>query len=156
MHLTDRNGIEGLPLRLMVVALLISLTLPIALSTLQGFQEQTQVRAGMRIVQEIGSAATSAYASGEGNVRIIKLDWPGGQQGATLKLRLAGPVGSLLSTRLDVIVSGEVSGQHFLSDPLVHLVSADQERLEIGPGCEGLRLSCTIEAEMMWVLVEVV
>jgi hypothetical protein len=156
MRLTDRNGIEGLPLRLMVVALLISLTLPIALSTLQGFQEQTQVRAGMRIVQEIGSAATSAYASGEGNVRIIKLDWPGGQQGATLKLRLAGPIGSLLSTRLDVIVSGEVSGQHFLSDPLVHLVSADQERLEIGPGCDELRLSCVVEAEMLWVLVEVV
>jgi hypothetical protein len=156
MYLRDRNGIEGLPLRLMVVALLISLTLPIALGTLQGFQEQTQVRAGMRIAQEIGLAATSAYASGEGNVRMVKLDWPDGQQGAALKLGLAGPVGSLLSTRLDVIVSGVVSGQHFLSDPLVHLVSGDEERLEIGPGCEGLRLSCVVEADRMWVQVEVV
>jgi hypothetical protein len=148
MFLRDRNGIEGLPLRLMVVALLISLTLPIALGTLQGFQEQTQVRAGMRIAQEIGLAATSAYASGEGNVRMVKLDWPDGQQGAALKLRLAGPVGSLLSTRLDVIVSGAISGQH--------LVSGDEERLEIGPGCEGLRLSCVVEANRMWVRVEVV
>jgi hypothetical protein len=140
----------------MVVALLISLTLPIALGTLQGFQEQTQVRAGMRIAQEIGLAATSAYASGEGNVRMVKLDWPDVQQGAALKLRLAGPVGSLLSTRLDVIVSGAVSGQYFLSDPQVHLVSGDEERLEISPGCEGLRLSCVVEADRMWVQVEVV
>ena len=156
MHLTDREGIQGLPLRLMVVALLISLTLPIALGTLQGFEEQTQVRAGMRIAQEIGSAATSAYSSGEGNVRIVKLDWPDGQQGAALKLGLAGPVGSLLSTRLDVIVGGVVSGQHFLSDPLVHLLSGGEERLEIGPGCEGLRLSCAVEADSMWVQVEVI
>jgi hypothetical protein len=156
MHLKDRNGIEGLPLRLMVVALLISLTLPIALGTLQGFEQQAQIRVGMRIAQEIGSAATSAYSSGAGNVRIVKLAWPDSQQGAALKLRIAGPVGSLLSTRLDVIVAGEVAGQHFLSDPLVHLVSADQQRLEVGPGCDELRLSCTVEADRMWVQVEVI
>ncbi len=155
MHLRDRNGIEGLPLRLMVVALLISLTLPVALGTLQGFQEQAQVRAGMRIARDIGSAATSAYMGGEGNVRIIKLDWPEGQQATALRLRLAGPVGSLLSTRLDVIVNGEVSAQHFLSDPLVHLVSEDQERLEVDPFCDELRLSCVVKAGCMWVQVEV-
>jgi hypothetical protein len=87
---------------------------------------------------------------------MVKLDWPDVQQGAALKLRLAGPVGSLLSTRLDVIVSGAVSGQYFLSDPQVHLVSGDEERLEISPGCEGLRLSCVVEADRMWVQVEVV
>lgn len=154
MHLMDRNGIEGLPLRLMVVALLISLTLPVALGTLKGFQEQAQVRTGLRIAQEIGLAATSAYVGGEGNVRIVELDWPEGQQ-TTMRLRLAGPCGSLLSTRLDVVVNGEVSGQHFLSDPLVQLVSADQERLEIGPDCEGLRLRCVVQGSSMVVLVEV-
>jgi hypothetical protein len=156
MHLSDRHGIEGLPLRLMVVALLISLTLPIALGTLQGFQEQTQVRAGLRIAREIGSAATSAYSSGVGNVRMVQLNWPEGQQGTDLKLRLAGPIGSLVSARVDVIVNGAVSGQQFLSDPLVHLVFENGDRLEIGPGCKLLRLSCVVEAEMMWVRVDVI
>jgi hypothetical protein len=156
MHLSDRSGIEGLPLRLMIVALLISLTLPIALGTLQGFQEKAQVRAGMRIAHEISSAASSAYSSGAGNVRVVQLDWPEGQQGTDLKLRLAGPVGSLVSARVDVIVSGVVSGQQFLSDPLVHLVFENEERLEIGPGCKGLRLSCMVDSEMMWVQVEVI
>jgi hypothetical protein len=156
MLLMDRSGIEGLPLRLMVVTLLISLTLPVALGTLQGYEEQAQMRAGMRIAKEIGSAATSAYLSGEGNVRMVKLDWPDGQQGAPLKIRLAGPFGSLPSARLDIMVSGELSGQHFLSNPMVYLVSKDQERIEIGPGCGELRLSCAVEADRMWVMVEVV
>ncbi len=155
MRLSDRNGIEGLPLRLMVVALLISLTLPIALGTLQGFQEQAQVRAGMLLAEQIGSAATSAYTGGEGNVRVVKLDWPESQEGQAPRLRLAGPVGSLLSSRLDIIVNGEVSGQHFLSDPLIQLVSVDSMRLEIDPSCKELRLSCVVEAESIYVLVEV-
>jgi hypothetical protein len=155
MRLSDRAGIEGLPLRLMVVALLISLTLPIALGTLQNFQEQAQVRAGMNIAEEIGSEASSIYIGGDGNVRLVELKWPEGQQGSSLKLRLAGPVGSVLSSRLDVIVNGKVSSQVYLTDPLVQLVSVGSERLEIGPDCEKLRLSYAIEADKVWVQVEV-
>jgi hypothetical protein len=155
MRLSDRAGIEGLPLRLMIVALLISLTLPIALGTLQNFQEQAQVRAGMNIAEEIGSAASSIYVGGEGNVRLVELKWPEVQPGSSLRLRLAGPIGSVISSRLDIIVNGLVSGQFYLTDPLVQLVSHGSERLEIGPDCEGLRLSCAIEADKVWVQVEV-
>jgi hypothetical protein len=155
MRLSDRAGIEGLPLRLMVVALLIALTLPIALGTLLNFQEQAQVRAGMNMAEEIGSAASSIYVSGEGNVRLVELNWPEGQQGSSLKLRLAGPVGSAISSRLDVMVNGLVSGQVYLTDPLVQLVCIGSERLEIGPDCESLRLSLAIEADKAWVHVEV-
>jgi hypothetical protein len=156
MRLSDRSGIEGLPLRLMVVTLLISLTLPIALGTLQGFQEQTLLREGMRLADLIGSAATSAYTSGEGNVRLVELDWPEAQPSPSIKLMLAGPEGSLLSSRLDVIVNGETSAQRFLSDPLVQLVSIDSRRMEIGPSCQGLRLSCIVAEGAAYVLVEAV
>jgi hypothetical protein len=155
MALRDRAGIEGLPLRLMIVALLISLTMPIAMGSLLNFQEQAQLRAGMRMAEEIRSAASSIYSSGEGNVRLVELKWPEGQHGMTLKLRLAGPAGSVVSSRLDVVVNGVVSGQIFLTDPLVNLISNGSERLEIGPGCQGLRLSCSIDADMAWVQVEV-
>jgi type II secretory pathway pseudopilin PulG len=155
MRLRDRSGIEGLPLRLMVVALLISLTLPIALGTLQGFEEQAQVRAGMRLAEQIGAAATSAYTSGEGNVRVVKLDWPEVPQRLAMSLMLAGSAGSVQSSRVDVVLNGEISGQHYLSDPLVRLVSANSTRLEIVPGCQELRLSCFVEAENAYVLVEV-
>ncbi len=141
---------------MMIVTLLISLSLPVALGSLQGFQEQAQVRAGMRMADEIASAASSIYASGEGNVRLVELDWPEGQQTQSLKLRLCGPIGSVLSSRLDVIVDGEVSDQVFLSDPVVHLISDGSVRLEIGPDCMRLKLSCLIENDEILVRVEVV
>jgi len=156
MRLNDRSGIEGLPLRLMIVTLLISLTLPVALGTLQGFQEQAQVRSGMRLAEVIASTASSTYESCEGNVRLVKLDWPESQSGETLRLGLAGPMESILSSRVDIIVSGRISGHLFLSDPLVHLVSEDSGRLEIGPECNGLRLSCVIGTDGIYVAVEVV
>ncbi len=143
-------------MRLMIVTLLISLTLPIALSTLEGFQNQAQVRSGIRLADEIGSAASSIYASGKGNVRVVELDWPDGQQGEVIRLRLAGPVGSAISTRLDIVVNGQVSAQVFLSDPMVHLATKDSNRIEIGPDCKALKLSCVVEASQIWVSVEVV
>ncbi len=156
MRLSDRSGIEGLPLRLMIVTLLISLTLPVAIGTLHGFEEQAQVRTGMRLAEVISSAASSIYESGEGNVRLVKLDWPESRSGETLRLRLCGSMESILSSRLDVIVNGQVSGQRFLSDPLVHLISEDSSRLEIGPECRELRLSCLIQSDEIYVSLEVV
>jgi len=110
----------------------------------------------MRLANEIGSAASSTYASGKGNVRIVELDWPEGPQGEVIRLRLAGPIGSVISTRLDVVVNGQVSGQVFLSDPVVHLATKDSDRIEIGSDCRALKLGCVVEANQIWVSVEVV
>ncbi len=69
----DRRGIEGLPLRLMLVALLISLTLPTMLSFMQGTSSSISEDKAAEIAREIVGTLEEMAASGPGNVRTVKV-----------------------------------------------------------------------------------
>jgi hypothetical protein len=69
----DNRGIEGLPLRLMLVALLISLTLPTMLSFMQETTSNIAEEKATQIAEEIATTVEQMSAGGPGNVRVVKV-----------------------------------------------------------------------------------
>ncbi|NLX47736.1 MAG: hypothetical protein GXY70_06185 [Euryarchaeota archaeon] len=137
----DRRGIEGLPLRLMLVALLISLTLPTMLSFMHGASSQMAGERAASIAEDISIAAENMGSAGPGNVRTVSVpnDLPG-----TVVLRLGGEEGDVNSTRV-TWYSGASRGARYLRGVAIltddgiplSLSAGDSIRLECPPGAWG-------------------
>jgi len=76
----DRRGIEGLPLRLMLVALLISLTLPSVLSLMQNATSGIAEDKVAEMAEDIAVTVEEMSMGGPGNVRVVTvpMDLPDG------------------------------------------------------------------------------
>lgn len=130
----DNRGIEGLPLRLMLVALLISLTLPTLLSSLGQASSDVSGRKLELMAEDMARTVEDMAAAGPGNVRVFQmpLDLP-----TDMQLIIGGSDGSVESMRLSWSVGGQEMGSRYLhgvsvltenGSPLV-LSARDQVRL---------------------------
>lgn len=133
----DRRGIEGLPLRLILVALLISLTLPALLSALGQVSSDIGERKLAVIAEDIALTVEEMAAAGPGNVRVVQLpnDIP-----ANMNMVIGGEEGSLASMRLTWSVDGEEVGSRYLNGAIV-LTEAGRS-LTLSSGDE-IRLICS-------------
>ncbi|HNX48205.1 MAG TPA: hypothetical protein PKM11_06595 [Methanomassiliicoccales archaeon] len=69
----DRRGIEGLPLRLVLVALLISLTLPTMISVMNQTTSDIAGEKAAEIAKGIAATIEEMSAGGPGNVRMVNV-----------------------------------------------------------------------------------
>ncbi len=130
----DRRGIEGLPLRLMLVALLISLTLPTMLSFMQGTSSSISEDKAAEIAREIVGTLEEMAASGPGNVRTVKVpsDLPSG-----IIFRIGGN-STIDRTRLIWSVDGRENVWYLAG---VTVVTENDRTLTVSAG-DSLRLEC--------------
>ncbi|MDD1769502.1 MAG: hypothetical protein LUO79_00280 [Methanomassiliicoccales archaeon] len=151
----DRRGIEGMPLKLLLTSLLISLTLPTVLGSLQGYDRATKVEELKVAVQKIRSAALSAYLAGPGNVRTVPIDLDlGGKSQASITL--GGRPGTSNSTVIRYFLQGSEMGSVFLLEPKVSIVPEDGESLKIDGSITNLRLECVYNGGATYVSAGVV
>ena len=61
MAIKDRRALEGMPLKLLIVTLLISLSAPIVLSSLGSFQARTSESQAMMAAEHIRETITATY-----------------------------------------------------------------------------------------------
>lgn len=136
----DKRGIEGLPLRLMLVALLISLTLPTMISLLQDTSSSIAEDKAAEIAEEIADTIQEMSAGGPGNVRVVKVpaDLPSG-----IILRLGGNR-DIECTRISWSVDGRESVWYLdgvtlitENDKVLTITAGDSLRLECPPGTWG-------------------
>ena len=141
----DRRGIEGLPLRLMIVALLVSLTLPLLLSSMEqaasGMAERRLGQEAEDLVRSIEGLA----AAGPGNVRFMDVatDLPYGSE-----IRLGGGTGTGESARVSWYMDGAEVGRRYLEG--AEVVTADGSPIGLGPGAS-MVLRCPAN---IWGVVE--
>ncbi len=137
----DRRGIEGLPLRLMLVALLISFTLPTMLSFMQSTTSSIAGEKAAEIAEGIAATMEEMSAGGPGNVRFVKVP---SDLLAGIELRLGGENGSVDCARI-TWKADELEGARYLvgvsvvtehGRPLL-LSAGDTIRLECPPGAWG-------------------
>jgi hypothetical protein len=132
----DGRGIEGLPLRLMLVALLISLTLPAVLASLADLSATSNDRMMARVAEDLARTVEEMASAGPGNVRTFPVppDLPAGAQ-----IRIGGSDGSAESARVSWCSGGTVLGSRYLNGAAV--LTDDGSTLSLGPG-DALRLTC--------------
>ncbi len=137
----DKRGIEGLPLRLMLVAILISLTLPTMLSFMHQTTSSIAEHKAAGIAEQIAATVEEMSAGGPGNVRtvVVPVDLL-----ASIKITIGGQNGTVDCTRIGWKTDGHegaryIDGAIVISDngnPLV-ISAGDSIRLECPPGTWG-------------------
>lgn len=138
----DRQGLEGLPLKLLIVALLISISFPCVWETLAYYDNVVIFQETTREVEEINDAAVSAYMAGPENVRLVKIRIRESLTGESPVIELGGQIDSPEVMLIAIIWRDVPSMTFFLRDPAFSLITADGHRLTIGPGETDLRLTC--------------
>lgn len=130
----DVRAVEGLPLRLMLVALLVSLTVPTMLSVMGHATEDVSSREMATIAGDVAGTVEEMSAAGPGNVRIIDLP----SVPAGMGLLIGGEEGSVDCMRISWCSDSEVLGSRYLEGASV--ISEDGP-IELSSG-DTLRLVC--------------
>lgn len=138
----DRRGIEGLPLRLMLVALLISLTLPTMLSFSRYAADNIAEDKAVELAEEMALTMEEMSAGGPGNVRFVKVpsDLPAG-----ITFCIGGENGTVDRSRITWNVDGREGGRYLTgvmvlteSGKPLTISAGDSIRLECPPGTQGI------------------
>lgn len=132
----DRRGLEGLPLKLLLVALLISTSLPVVASSIDSYRSAVG-EAGMGVeISRLASSISEVYAAGEGNVRMITLELPMGQDS---RIEIGGDGIEAMSVR--GFAAGRSVRTEYLDDPPIRVI-VDGDTMVIGEGTNTIRLEC--------------
>ena len=103
----DRKGIMSLPVKLMVIMILISLSIPILTNALNDNQESMAGAEMSHEAEKFKNAAVLAHYSGNGCSRTVEIDLPSG-----CEMSVGGNGGDAYSIRL--IYNGEkISTEYF-------------------------------------------
>ena len=123
----DRRGLEGVPLKLLLVALLISTSLPVVASNMDDYRTAVGAAGVGAEASRLASSISEVHAAGEGNVRIVTVELPRGQD---TWIEIGGD-------GIDAMAVDPVS----LDDPPVRVI-ADGGSMIIGDGTSTVRLEC--------------
>lgn len=142
MKLSDINGLEGLPLKLLIVFLLISISTPVVFESLQS-HERTVIITGLRTeAEEIRSAVISAYIAGPGNVRSVDVTLPISSRNEQGRIEVGGNIESIDSFSIRYWLGDKLIGTLFVNEPPIRMISEDGNATTvIGVGAH-LRISC--------------
>lgn len=149
MRHLDSKGLEGLPLKLLVVLLLISVSSPLVLESLQYHGRTVAVENLRALGEKIRSAVLSAYISGPGNVRVIDVTIPASTHNGQGWMDIGGSMESAESLTIRCWIGDHRVGTVYVNEPPVRMSSHDGNAVTIhSPGAR-LEISCVqIEGEV--------
>jgi hypothetical protein len=154
MRRPDRRALEGLPLKLMIISLLLSIAFPLVLGSLAQY-ESTVAGAEVRSQAErIKAAASSAYISGPGNVRTVRVELPQSDVAGRACLELGGAYNDPGSMRITCVVDGIVN-EVLLDEPSFRIVTPNGSRITVGPPVVTVVLECAEIGGRIVVVAEV-
>ncbi|MCE5296723.1 MAG: hypothetical protein LLG16_06430 [Euryarchaeota archaeon] len=132
MAIGDRSALEGMPLKLVIISMLIALTVPTVYGALGNFEEVTVTNSLKNEVEELASIVQDLIMMGPGNQRTVTVSVP--SDGSFLT------IGGASRSDMMSIGYGTKGGEvvrYYLTDPNVLFVTPTIGGLVIeGPGCE--------------------
>ena len=149
----DTRAIEGLPLRLLTVSLLLSLTVPLAMDSLQGLEREAERRLLEENANRLRVAGSEVFIAGPGNVRTIVLRWDQDRGGGYLVI--SHDPESARSRKIEVFQGALQVDELLVVDPDYPLIGREGD-LQIGQSARAVRLSCELVGQGPCVVVEVI
>ncbi|OPY31145.1 MAG: hypothetical protein A4E32_02130 [Methanomassiliicoccales archaeon PtaU1.Bin124] len=137
----DRNALEGMPLRLLLVTLMICLATPILFDSLVNFQKVSGSTIMQGQVDKVHKAALEVCNQGPGSQRIVKVEMPA----EDCSLIIGGRSRSE-SMSLGFLLAGQEPVRTYLTDPNIRFVTCDNATISIH-GAQVITLRCVNDAE---------
>jgi hypothetical protein len=152
----DRRALEGLPLRLLIMSLLISLTVPVVMGSVESYDRST-VRSAM--VSEAGrfvGMVEEVMSSGEGNRRVVSVSLPQNVDRFHYAIEIGGAMGATSSLTVRCTCDGVPFTTLAPESPPARMVPSDGRVLRLEGGEHIVTVECVRMEERMVAVVEVV
>jgi hypothetical protein len=150
----DCSGLESLPLKLMIVAVVASLSIIPASEALEGLRVRDYARkAELQLDMIIGTAQVVGI-EGPGSVRTLELDLDGGTRLRFASLSIGDHRGGANMSSVVLRFVGGGSTIRSASNPPVWMTGLDGEGLVIDTPRFKLTLSCTLDNRTCSILLE--
>jgi len=151
----DRSGLESLPLKLMIVAVVASLSIIPASEALDGLRVRDFARkAELQLDLVIGTAQVVGI-EGPGSVRTLDFDLDGGTRMRFASLSIGDHRGGANMSSVVLRLVGGGSTVRSASNPPVWMTGLDGESLVIDTPRFKLTLSCVLDNRTCSILLEV-
>lgn len=150
----DCSGIEAIPLRLMIIAIVASLSIVPAADMLQSLKNREFVRRTVVQLEDVVTTAEILAIEGPGSARTLALDFRGDGSLRFRGLHIGDADGGPNMSAAVLDLSNGAAIVRMTDTPPVWLRSADGESLEIVSPIFELRMCGTLEGQTFFVLVE--
>jgi hypothetical protein len=127
MRITDDRGLEGMPLKLVIISIMISICAPFLSSALRSYEEESGSILLQDAMEKICDTVEEVYLSGPGNSRSLNIHIP---QDPSRYVIIGGPNGTE-GNSVAIIDQGLELERVYLNEPTIRLLT---------PGAYGLVL----------------
>ncbi len=135
----DRRGIEGLPLQLLIVAVVAGITAPVVYAGLATY-DRGQVESRVRGEVLRLTRAAQQYLIAGGGAETLSLDLRGGTFTSVLYVTIGDAVGGPLASTVRYRLSGDTEETILVEKPTVPMAGPDDKPLSLLAGVYDLHL----------------
>ena len=140
----DCRGIEGVPIKLLIVAIVLAITVPLIFSALRGF-DRARVEQDLEAeLEEFVSMVQVIYTSGPGNSVTIEFDIPGGAFTRVETVSFGDVPGGSMSSVIRYRLQGRAESWMVLENPNVPMTGLDNVPLEVASGHYEILAECLV------------
>lgn len=133
---SDIRGLEGLPLQMLIIMLVLAIGIPAVYSSMTHYEERSTIQRVESQVDFIEEKAKTLYTYGEGNADVIRVDLEGGLFRDVEYLEVGN---RSFKNLIRWEVEGGHTGTHIMEND-IPLVSEDEEPLRLGSGRHRLKM----------------
>jgi hypothetical protein len=152
----DRDALESLPLKLIIVALVATMSVVPAGQALESFRNRDFAARAQIELETIISAAQTLMVEGPGSVRTIHLDFRGDGSMAFGRLSIGDARGGPNMSSAILHMSGGAFLARTATEPTVWMMSISGGSLTVDVQTCDLRLSAKLDGRTEFVLAELV
>lgn len=127
MFIRNKEGIEGMPLKLVIISIMISICAPMLAGALRSYEVESSSVLLYDTIEKIQDTAEEVFVSGPGNSRSLNVHVP---EAPGRHLMLGGPSYSE-SISISIIEAGLELERVYLTDPTIRLITPDPDGLII-------------------------
>lgn len=151
----DRSGIEAIPLRLMIIAVVASLSIVPAADMLQNLKNREFVKRAILQLEGVIAAAEIVAIEGPGSVRTLELDFKGGDSMRFRGFRIGDLENGPNASAVVLELSNGASIIRMMSEPSAWLRSQEAHCLYAEKPVFDLRIEGVLEGQVFYILAEV-
>ncbi len=108
----DRRGVTALPIKLLIITIILSLSLPMIANVLESNENDVNTELMETESRRISNAATSVYYSMNGATKIVEIDVPDG-----CRMILGGEGNDAYA--IHMYCGGEMTSEHWMDKPIL-------------------------------------
>ena len=139
---SDRNAVEGLPLTMIIVMIVLAITIPMIFGSLRAY-DRGRVEAAMTSeINDFASMVQLIFISGPGNSAIIDFDAASGSMTGIDYVAFGDEPGAGLASTIRYKLQGQEEFIMLISSPNVPMMSNESEEFRLSSGNYRILAEC--------------